>query len=360
MTTGQDDRNQAKKNVTTLAAIVGCVLVIGIPFYMHFHPPVYTKSFDTCYFEKPEGVRSLKYTEPDVYMNRPPLKISGEKPEGFETLPEMEGYSRIPPLRVAVLEQWRRGSPELLDALRQLQTVPLEKLFLPETQENLRKILFLWGNVAGIDPNSRGPFIDGREIAYVEAVMNQRFLQMNAYPNPAPVAASSMRQAFNLMFNRNYAVLLEWNAGRSLFVPRSQGPAAPPFTHQAISPEALSRIVEFSLQLPTSEQKEAYWTNVLRMVEGAQEPDLKFIVYNRRLLDTAIHQSLPDLDIDPIRARLKEKKVLDDSTVWTDKDGAPVDFQVFYISDQNMRRICYSKFKKMTSTIERCTVMGCE
>lgn len=129
-------------------------------------------------------------------------------------LPKLRGYGTLMPLSAAMSQ----------DGVLKQKIVELSKCNLmdvfsyPEvTNQQITDILFRWAKVDGIDPKSRGPFIDARKLAYLEVLTGQQFFQMKRWYNPRPYAAKDLEKAWERVLQEQSARLVFQTCGRPLF-----------------------------------------------------------------------------------------------------------------------------------------------
>lgn len=145
-----------------------------------------------------------------------------EKPDGladtfleFSGLPNLRGYGRLTDLYVAM-----HRDPVLKEYVTDLSlSQPDILLFNPELAEKkCSDILFRWGEVDGVDPDSRGWFIDARVLGFLEKQMAQDFYQLGYYYHPMPYGAENLKFSWEKSFNEHCArLLLQSQVGKALY-----------------------------------------------------------------------------------------------------------------------------------------------
>lgn len=85
------------------------------------------------------------------------------------------------------------------DATGLLQSLVERWISVPSARGHLiHEIVQTWVGVSGVDPHSRGPFIDGRHLAAVEVLMGQAFFQRDwGVSDPTFQASRFLRQAYD-------------------------------------------------------------------------------------------------------------------------------------------------------------------
>ena len=149
------------------------------------------------------------------YDNISTLHLPG--PDGFRVasllLPEVRGYGRLPSLMVATSDDLL-----LFNAVRNLAMHTTAELFAPslDLAGKFKALMFEWAKVGGIAPGSRGAYIDARELAFLETLMDSPFTQRGS-PNPMVEAAATLHNAFIDTFNAMYFRFLAQTPASELF-----------------------------------------------------------------------------------------------------------------------------------------------
>ncbi|MBL3702365.1 hypothetical protein GI582_06625 [Sulfitobacter sp. BDSS02] len=112
-------------------------------------------------------------------------------PDAF-ALPHLRGYGMLPDLHTAMA---RDGELEKLVA--ELAALSAKEVFDPDQDAlgRMDSILYRWAEVSGEDPNGRGYYIDGRQLAFIEAFTDRAFLQ-GYRSDPAPEAGRTLKTAY--------------------------------------------------------------------------------------------------------------------------------------------------------------------
>ncbi|MEZ0262728.1 MAG: hypothetical protein ACAH80_17110 [Alphaproteobacteria bacterium] len=309
-------------------------------------PPM--KSFDTCYDELPIATMERRadiqlddFGMPKSWHGQLLLALHSTQasPDGLpldvKSLPDLSGFRDVPNLRVAM-----EKNEALARAVRELQGKTLEELVSPDndTLDTVKGVIFVWLGVNKADRMGRGHFIDGRELAFVERLTDEPFVQMNYFSNPLPIAATAVKDVFAMALDHYYAELLSQTPGGKLLDQRG-----------AISAAALKTLTAGAAALPAPEKKAAYWCNALRLLPKlpAAESD------NALLLGKAIRDSAAPLDYKTAAACLYHG--LNDNYDWEDHyarnantkewyhmNGQKIWFHGYYRPDMAKRRVCYS------------------
>ena len=76
-----------------------------------------------------------------------------------------------------------------------------------ETEEMLHNLIYRWAGAEGVDPHSRGNFIDGRQLAALESLAGEAFLQLGSLPNPGSNAAEVLKEEYGRFARYTDAVI---------------------------------------------------------------------------------------------------------------------------------------------------------
>lgn len=221
------------------------------------------------------------------------------------------------------------GEDKVAVTLRRLHARPFEEIFSPQGAgyEDAREFLFQIADVQGIDPKSRGPFIDARELVFIERIWGVPFLQIDRYPDPAPMAASSMKEGFRRLHGYVYAELASHGAGKQLFdFSGANG--------NVLSQVALEKISAQAITLDTPRRLKL-WQNVIRAIP--EDIEKLMTPADRAALDRHIAASLPAMTF----KALKESLSFEQKDVYLDREGRKIAFNIIFTQDMNNRTICY-------------------
>lgn len=167
---------------------------------------------------------------------------------------------------------------------------------------SLCKGKFRWAGVDGVSPTSRGSYIDGRALGFLEGLMGQDFLQRGYSSNPLGFEAGyDLVEAYQIALNHVYARLVAQGAGGALLAGD---------WHYAIASDAFVGVTGLDLDvlddlegmatgLSDTAARELFWSNVLRMVEFAVGVDA-LSSGDRDALRDAVYNSDNALDMDDL------------------------------------------------------------
>lgn len=325
---------QYLKAKTDILLISGVAIVYMFGYMLYSAEVDYSlPSYETCLTEKPaESPVPVKFPELEAIR-----EISDKLSATIDALPNLEASGALPDLHTAMRKYKEAAQDDLFDTVQHLSQRRFNDIFRADdsVRKEVREILFTWAGVENMDPNSRGPFIDARELTFMERSKDDAFLQDGRYPNPAPIDAGRMRDAFNAAWNKAYARLVAQVAARDLFDTTTPVAADAPF-----SAAALDRLAKHGGDFTTAEQKAAYWTNVVRVAQPSVGLLSSFMkTANGVALDKIIRASVPTLSLEKVLDRINQSPAKKGG-YYTDRTGRPIGFNVSYLP-QKVRLVCY-------------------
>ena len=131
-------------------------------------------------------------------------------------LPDLRGFGQLPDLHIAMSQ-----NSDLLSAMGDFASGFTNADFADNASldATITNILYQWAGVDGVDPSSRGPNIDARQLEFLEKFFGQDFQQTgwNNDPNPAPQAAALLDHSWHMVFEDLKADLLLQVGEQDLF-----------------------------------------------------------------------------------------------------------------------------------------------
>lgn len=216
-------------------------------------------------------------------------------------LPNLRGYGVLPTLEISMsLENDDAGN--LVDLLKDLNDLSFANLFDDTTNlmSDVRDIMYRWAGVDGVSPTSRGVNIDGQELAFLEKLMGQDYVQTGAggREDPGLLAAPPLEEAFHIAQQNIYARLVAQSAGGDLF----EGD-----WYYDISSDSIQGVTGLDSTVLSTLETEAtsatnpdvFWANVVRMIEYTVGTS-NLPSGDQTALDTAITNSDASLDLQTI------------------------------------------------------------
>ncbi len=332
-----------KKTDVLLIAVVAVVYLIGYMLYsrdVDFSLPAY----DACVQNNPAASPvATKFSDTDALH-----PASDKLLADINALPNLAAMGGLPDLHTAIRKDKEAGIDDLFDTVMFLSQRGFNDLLPGDDtiRSKVRDILFLWAKIDDADPASRGPFIDARELEFLEKAKDDPFLQDGLYPDPAPLDAGRLRGEFSDILNRRYADLIRQLAGKDLY------DTFPVDDKSSLTPAGIDKLAKHAGDFKTAEQKVNYWTNVVRMVNPAPGALLTTFEksHNGAALDGAIRTSVPSLTLEQVLDRIRQNPSLKDGR-YTDRGGRPIGFSVSYLP-QKVRVVCYGFTDKADKTAD--------
>jgi hypothetical protein len=302
--------------------------------------------FDTCYDENAKTGTTPTDEDGDAdfpksWHRQFVLFLDGGKPDAanlpadIKALPDIGGTDYMQGLHIALAHERENGRDTLLLLVQKFHGRNLEGLMDPAAREEARQILFTWTGVEKVDPASRGPFVDAREVAVLEKMLGDPYLQIGRYPNPAPGAARVIKEEFRSILDYTFSNLASQGSGKFLFSSAAEFAA----THRILSEASLKKLADRASTLARPEERLAFWQNVIGTIPTALFSRLTD--GDATLLQTAIQSSAPELDVHHVVNSRRPPQ-----NIPYDRAGRALRFQITYGNEMNYRLICYSYLAK--------------
>jgi len=130
------------------------------------------------------------------------------------------GYGTLPDFYIAAsLDNDLNDPDSLLSLLTAFAGRTLDQLLVDDgaVAAEVEAILLRWAGVEGVDPASRGPFVDARKLEFLEELFGREFLQNGQFEDPDVLAADEIHQAFDMTVKAIGARIIVQGAGQALF-----------------------------------------------------------------------------------------------------------------------------------------------
>ncbi len=243
----------------------------------------------------------------DVWFRYDPLFTVDRTPYTVDPdvlwLPELRGYGTVGSLHRRIMED-EADDGSLRDAVEALAARGLAEVVLDAagTREAVRQIVFEWTGVEDVDPASRGPYVDARMLAALEALFGQSYLQRGSYPDPFYLAGQDLFRAFDAVEKGIGGQLLGQTGLAALFAgPVFYAPAAGAVVgDRTLDPTVLEEVSDL---VAGAADKPASWALVLSVIDEAVGLDA-LAAADRARLEAAIVASDPALDLAAVAALL--------------------------------------------------------
>lgn len=222
-------------------------------------------------------------------------------------LPTFRGYNTVANLHIE-----SSIDSDLLDdvsALAQYSAVELMTDYDSIRQE-FEEMLWKWAGVDGVGSTSRGEYIDGRVLAFLETLTASEFVSRTADPNPGSLQADGLMEDYNRLVSHYFTAFFVQSDALSVYGDDNlsydslydtlSGDA-----QNFVDTDVVDDVSDFIATLSTTGEREAAWSNVLKFYDAVfqgVEGDLPSFVYSatETMLDSAITASDATLDFDDI------------------------------------------------------------
>jgi hypothetical protein len=144
------------------------------------------------------------------YMRNVPSEYL-KLPDDIAALPELMGGGLMYDLRQAMVRDENGTLKSLLEDFIAAEEGEPRK-------EILRELVFAWSGVGNIAPNSRGNFIDARELGVLEKYSGRPFVGTEG-PNPHENAAPVLKKTYETLMGHFYRMLLRQTDYAEFFTP---------------------------------------------------------------------------------------------------------------------------------------------
>jgi Ca2+-binding RTX toxin-like protein len=231
-------------------------------------------------------------------------------------VPTLRGYGTLPDLYIAMSLD-NDGTGNLLELVEDFNAQDFATLFSSTTDvsDDVRAILYRWADIESVSPTGRGSYVDGQELAFLEKLTGQPFLQRGAYSDPRTYAGDDLTRAFDIALNKYTALLMAQGAGKELFE-GDVGYNGATDSFEGITGLDLTKLGLLETEatgLANTGAREVFWQNVVRMIEYTVGVD-NLDSGDENALADAIHDSDASLNLGDIVDSLIETPVIIDVT----------------------------------------------
>lgn len=219
------------------------------------------------------------------------------------TLPDIRGYGNILNLSVAASIN-NTGTSNLLSQLTAVSGKTFAQIFDGTTSyvDTVRTLMFKWAGVDAVVSTSRGLYIDARELAFIEKLTGQPFLQRGLYSNPGVWAAEEVKDAFNTALNSISARLAAQGAAKSLFTGAFHYDLTTD-TFIGVTGVNSATLSSLSTSAASASNKVLFWQDVIRVIDNTVGV-ASLPAASQTALENAINGSSASLHLSDIVASL--------------------------------------------------------
>ncbi|MFA7275357.1 MAG: calcium-binding protein [Pseudobdellovibrionaceae bacterium] len=216
-------------------------------------------------------------------------------------MPTLRGYGNLPDLHIAMSLD-NTGTGNLLDLVAGLASHDFASIFDAGTNAGgvVRGVMMRWAGVDDVDPASRGPNVDAQELAFLEKLVADDFIQRGSNL-PREQAGDMLSSAFDQAFDNFYArIMAQTSAGEIFEGTWNYDPVLDSFSGiTGLAQDKLDALTLDAAGLASTSERGAFWSNVLRMVDTAVGVT-NLSVPEQTALNTAIENSDTALDMNAL------------------------------------------------------------
>ncbi|MGE3468489.1 MAG: hypothetical protein AB7J13_16325, partial [Pyrinomonadaceae bacterium] len=216
-------------------------------------------------------------------------------------LPDMRGYGTLAHLQIATSLD-NSGAGNLLDLVGSFWASDVDDLFTDDStaMDDITDIMYRWAGVDGLTGDERGPNIDARQLEFLEKLVGQEFRQTGSVgqPDPGPLAAVELEEAFFIAQQNIYARLVGQVLGADLFEGDWYYNIAAD-NLDGVTGLNQTTIDDLETLAGTMTNKDVFWKNVVRVIEHTVGVD-NLSGGDETYLDDAIYDSDNSLSLSGI------------------------------------------------------------
>ncbi|MDE1152397.1 MAG: hypothetical protein PW788_07665 [Micavibrio sp.] len=236
-----------------------------------------------------------------VYLNYSDVNTVDRRGSSFDLrsmlLPQFRGYGVLGDLYQSMARD-NNGQNNLRMQVQSLANLPFDALVADPYayEDRVNNILYRWARADGIDPHSRGPNMDARQLRMLEMLMGEKFVQIGAggLDNPLFWAGLDMHHAYNELLSHFLAALSVQVYGGYFFTGSPSYDANGDTMHgvKGLNIEKINIIAGLIGKSDSVTIRKRAWVEVARIIEfgtaknGVPEEDF-------RALDAIIARSMP-------------------------------------------------------------------
>ncbi|MCB1783391.1 MAG: type I secretion C-terminal target domain-containing protein [Alphaproteobacteria bacterium] len=134
-------------------------------------------------------------------------------------LPTLRGYGQLKDLSIAASIDNSSDPSSLIEKLTALSSnITLSDVFSDwgTLESDTQDLLYRWAGIENVDPNGRGPYVDGQHLAFYEAFRGADFNQYG-HSDPLPQAGSFVEAIYDYLLTFSTVQLVAQTAGQNIF-----------------------------------------------------------------------------------------------------------------------------------------------
>ena len=193
-------------------------------------------------------------------------------------LPNLRGYNQIADLSIALsLDNDETNSDSLISIAIDLASYSLTDLFenWDTAKSKINDLLFRWSGVDNVDPDSRGDYVDARQVSFLETYLGEGFVDNAGWGDDLGIAqAVEFDTIWGVnVFARLMSSILVQTAAGSLF---DQGydfenTRIEDYTNLTLDQDVLDSLETAAIALPDTAARESFWFGVGEFIMNARE-----------------------------------------------------------------------------------------
>lgn len=224
------------------------------------------------------------------------------------SLPSLRGYGALRHLFIAESLDNDDKDPDslLMLNMRLTNSLSLEYLLLnwDKVEADVEKILFRWAKADKVDPQSRGPHIDARRLAFYEAYRGEKFRQTGYFvkhfgidyfglKNPMPYAAKYTNAIYAYLLTYNTVDLTMQILGKDILYKPRYNLYRDHFSRRSlIKPDGIERIKSIARNADDSDE---VWMRVVQIMAYTKGLE-KLNIMERFMLTQAVKETSDTLE----------------------------------------------------------------
>lgn len=222
-------------------------------------------------------------------------------------LPQIRSLGLLPSLTNAMSNDYADDG-NLLDKVTVFHALSFNDILDPSdnARHMVKEIMFRWAQSEYLEPGSRGPYIDQRELHFLEKITGEKFRQLGMRSNPLYYAAGDLRISFNKAWDTYYAHLAIQGAAQNIIINPEKYSFEKKITRKMVrfDPSVLHDLITYSQSFNDTEDRKKFWANFMRIVNVVFSENKNAHKQAKELTAFAIHKSDPLLSMQDVEIYL--------------------------------------------------------
>ncbi len=218
-------------------------------------------------------------------------------------LPTLRGYGELPDLHVALSLDNGGESDSLMSQAIGLLSRNVEETFenWSDVREEFVEFMYTWAGVENVAPESRGIYVDARELAFLEGYLGTTFISGNSgiLDEPGMRQGADINQLFDQITDRLMGNFFGQTAIMGLFEDAGsynlEGDRIV-LSSLHLSDDNLDDLSQYAFSLTDTDSRVEFWLGVADFISAVKLTSSQNLnALDEELLDNAIHTSDPSL-----------------------------------------------------------------